>query len=317
MQMRILLVAIAAAMLVGALHASAASSPRPVACTKGEVKALVSRFTDAFKRGDRRALDSVIAREPRFRWYSTDAPGQRLHAAAADRAALGGYFARRHAKGESLHLFDLRVGSNTRAPEGPYGNFSMKFVRSALDLPSTPYTGKGSAYCYRDRPDTIFVWSMARDNQRGAMLPPATGGTVRPNPAKPTDAVWVVLLVPYLIDNNGDGYRLTVRGPGGVDCASTATYGGGSSWNARYNHRHREAPDAFGLAPSRGGQRTPFAPPTTWCVGHYEGKLVFSDYPRGERKGSHNSLSCSRRQVDAGLCKPRERLVKRVAFDVR
>jgi hypothetical protein len=218
-----------------------------------------------------------------------------MHRAAADRGGLTAYFAARHRKGELLRLVHISVFVNSHGLD-PHANFSVRLMRSAADLPSTLTIAKGGAYCHPDRPDEIFVWSMARE--RGWLGPPATGGTVRPNPAKPGDVVWVVVRVPYLIDNNGDGYRLSVSGPGGTDCASTASYGGGATWNPRYNHRHREAPDAFAMGPSRGQERTPNTPPTTWCVGHYEGRLVFEDIPR--RGG-----------------KITERPVKRIAFDVR
>ena len=35
-------------------------------------------------------------------------------------------------------------------------------TRSADDLEPTPYYGKGAAFCYRERPDILFVSSMGR-----------------------------------------------------------------------------------------------------------------------------------------------------------
>jgi hypothetical protein len=130
-------------------------------CSRAEVGQVVSKFAAAFNRGDGRTLARVVAREPRFQWYSTDAPGKRLGPAAGNRKTLGAYFARRHAAGERLRLVRVKVNGNTDGGGGPYGNFEFDAMRSAHDLASTPYNGKGAVYCFRDRADMIFVWSMA------------------------------------------------------------------------------------------------------------------------------------------------------------
>ena len=132
------------------------------ACAPGEVRALVERFLAVFNAGDLARLDRTFAREPDFRWYSTDSPGRRFLPVAADRAGLIRYFARRHARDERLELQSLRVNSNTLAAPKPYGNFEYRLVRRADDLAPTSYQGKGALHCYRSRPDAIIVWSMAR-----------------------------------------------------------------------------------------------------------------------------------------------------------
>jgi SnoaL-like protein len=140
----------------------AAPPERPKACTRAEVGRLVVRFVDAFNAGNLDRLDRTFARRPDFRWYSTDAPGERYLPVASDRASLRRYFARRHARGERLVLETLKVNGNTRAAK-PYGNFEFTLVRSADDLPATPYQGKGAAHCYALGSDVLIVWSMARD----------------------------------------------------------------------------------------------------------------------------------------------------------
>jgi hypothetical protein len=134
-----------------------AEPPKP--CTADEVETLVLRFLDAFNSGDLRTLDSVFAKEPDFEWYSTDAPGRRSNASAYDRSSLVPYFADRHAHGERLVLRSFRFNGNSTTP---YGNFEYSLTRSARDLEATPYHGKGAAFCYRNRSDVIFVWSMGR-----------------------------------------------------------------------------------------------------------------------------------------------------------
>jgi hypothetical protein len=131
---------------------------QPTFCTAAEVETLIRRFIDAFNTGDLRALNAVFAREPQFEWYSTDAPGERLHAAASDRSSLLPYFAGRHALSERLTLRSFKFNGNGSG----YGNFEYSLTRSAEDLRPTPYHGKGASFCYRNKSDAIFIWSMGR-----------------------------------------------------------------------------------------------------------------------------------------------------------
>jgi hypothetical protein len=131
----------------------------PKRCKPDEVETLVVRFIDAFNRGDLKGLGAVFAREPDFEWYSTDAPGERLRARAYDRSSLVPYFAGRHARGERLVLRAFRFNGNSTTP---YGTFEYSLIRRADDLEPTRYAGKGGSFCYRTRPDVIFVWSMSR-----------------------------------------------------------------------------------------------------------------------------------------------------------
>lgn len=133
----------------------------PAECSAGEVDSLVERFLGAFNRGDLAALDTVFARDPEFKWYATAAPGERLLPRAADRSSLVPYLGARHAVGERLVGRTFRFNGNTNA-RPTYGNFEFTLTRQADDLVPTAYQGKGAALCYRARPDTIIVWSMAR-----------------------------------------------------------------------------------------------------------------------------------------------------------
>jgi len=135
---------------------------QPTLCTAGEVEALVGRFVGAFNNGNAGELDDIFAREPEFEWYSTDAPGERLTPLANDRPSLVGYLRDRHALSEQLKLGSFTFNGNTTGSR-PYGNFVYTLTRSADDLAATPYRGKGAAFCYRNRSDIIFVWSMARE----------------------------------------------------------------------------------------------------------------------------------------------------------
>jgi hypothetical protein len=132
----------------------------PTPCASDEVETLVGGFVDAFNRGDAEALDSIFAREPDFEWYSTGPPGARLDPVARDRPSLVPYFRDRHALDERLELESLTFNGNTTGAR-TYGNFVYALDRSAADLPTTSYRGKGAALCYHNRRDVIFVWSMA------------------------------------------------------------------------------------------------------------------------------------------------------------
>jgi hypothetical protein len=139
----------------GAAHAQP-DSAKP--CAPAEVGSLVVRFIDSLNAGNVAHLDRSFARKPHFRWYSTDAPGQRFLPIASDRASLMRYFARRHAHGEHLRLRSLRVNGNTVAAGlEPYGNFEYRLVRSA-HISLRPTT-KARARCIATapRPDAIIV----------------------------------------------------------------------------------------------------------------------------------------------------------------
>jgi hypothetical protein len=133
---------------------------RPTTCAAGEVETLVGRFLEAFNAGDMAALDRLFAREPEFEWYSTGGPGERLDPIARDRASLMPYFAARHARGERLALRSFTFNGNATFRSRTHGNFVYALVRSADDLQSSDYRGKGAALCYRNRADELFVWSM-------------------------------------------------------------------------------------------------------------------------------------------------------------
>ena len=159
--MRAKVAVITLAMIAASTAAAAAPKPRPTLCSPTEVERAVTRFVDAFNRGDRRTLASVWSPEPDFQWYSTPAPGERFNGVAQHRPSLVPYFLDRHAKGERLELTAIQVNGNSVGPR-PYGNFQYRLIRHADDLAPTAYQGKGALHCYSARvgPDKLIVWSM-------------------------------------------------------------------------------------------------------------------------------------------------------------
>jgi hypothetical protein len=160
------LVAVGIALTVSA-RVAGERQERVKLCDPAEVSSVVDRFVAAFNTGNTRRLDRLFSRKPYFRWYSTDAPGERFLPVAASRASLLSYFARRHGSGERLTLRSLRVNGNTIASGvgwKTYGNFEYALVREADDLPPTPYRGKGALHCYSSASDQLIVWSMGRES---------------------------------------------------------------------------------------------------------------------------------------------------------
>ena len=91
------------------------------------------------------------------------AAGQRIRAAAGDRAGLVRYFVVRHAAGESLRLTSFRFN-------GGSDDFQYTLIRRAGDLAPTAYAGNGSASCGSTR-SRLRVWSMARTPILGPSAP--------------------------------------------------------------------------------------------------------------------------------------------------
>jgi hypothetical protein len=155
---------------------------------------------------------------------------------------------------------------------------------------------------------------------RAARVSSSPAVIVRPAKPRIDSRIVVAWRVPEPMDNNGDGYRIRFTGPGGDDCSSTKKYGGGVTWNVRYNHRYERGRAKVAFGPNRATEPPPPGLPTdsTWCRGHYSGAVDFVDYPAGLRHGkNHTSRSCTRAQVRSGRCQPENRLVGRFEFDVR
>jgi hypothetical protein len=115
-------------------------------CRARVVRALVSEFVEAFNRGDEVELDRLFEQPPKFRWYSSGAPGRRLRTAAHRRDTLIAYFRSRHRHGDTLRLESFRFVRGS----GGIGHFGATFRRSADDFRggrSFVIPGKGAALC--------------------------------------------------------------------------------------------------------------------------------------------------------------------------
>lgn len=126
-------------------------------CATGEPRLLVNAFIAAFNSGASARLDRIFAPLSSFKWYSTDAPGVRLGAAAYSRSTLIPYFAERHRARERLTITSWKSGGNSNG----YAHFQFQLVRKARDLTPTPYQGKGALIC-SNTGNAIAVWSMGR-----------------------------------------------------------------------------------------------------------------------------------------------------------
>jgi MarR family len=128
-----------------------ASSP----CADTAMKALVSTFVTAFNAGDNALLESLWASTAQgFRWYNVGPPRAPSH--PGSRHDLVDYFSSRHLEHERLRLTSITYnGTNGQG----YGNFQFTLTRTADDIGSLTFTGKGAAFC-RPGPGQLFVWAM-------------------------------------------------------------------------------------------------------------------------------------------------------------
>jgi hypothetical protein len=129
----------------------------PAGCKVHEVADFISRFFDAFNRGDRAQLTRFFA--PSLSWYVvTDAKGSM---SVSKRDDLLTYFADRHKHHERLRLLKIRVS-------GPSwhggGDIVFLLTRQADDLDGGSQAepilanGKGAMWC---KEQAIFVWAMS------------------------------------------------------------------------------------------------------------------------------------------------------------
>ena len=162
MAVRVRGVTAAVVLLAAAMIAAAGGSARSARstasrdCSLNETHRLVEAFIGAFNNGRSARLNRIFASAPSFKWYSTDAPGRRLGAAAYARSTLIRYFRARHARRERLTLTSWRGGGNANG----YAHFQFGLIRQARDLQPTEYEGKGAIIC--GRRNSIAVWSMGR-----------------------------------------------------------------------------------------------------------------------------------------------------------
>jgi len=155
--MRVVLAIVLAVLLVPSVTAGARPPSDVADCAPGEARRVVERFVGAFNARNIPALDRIFAPGDSFNWYSTDAPGVRLMAAAYNRSTLMAYFKARHRQGEKLRLIRFKGNGNS----GGFAHFEFRVERRARTLAPTVYDGKGAAICATSG-DTITVWSMGR-----------------------------------------------------------------------------------------------------------------------------------------------------------
>jgi hypothetical protein len=127
-------------------------------CTAEATQVLVHSFARNYSAGHVALINRMWAPEPRFQWFSTGKPGERVWRAAHVRSNLARYFRARAKVHERLRITELHAGYD---PARDIVNFSGKLVRSADDirLRRPPHDFKGAADCVAGRP-TLFVWSM-------------------------------------------------------------------------------------------------------------------------------------------------------------
>jgi hypothetical protein len=128
-------------------------------CDVATTRAILGAFVSAYNRGDLRRLDRLFSRT-RFRWYSANAPGARLRAAAFNRGTLVAYFRRRHSLGDRLRLVHHRFNGFSRGNE--MAHFEWRARRRADDFRDGRWfdlTAKGALDCSKS-PVSFAVLSL-------------------------------------------------------------------------------------------------------------------------------------------------------------
>jgi hypothetical protein len=137
----------------GRTRAADRASASQTTCTEPEVRNVVARFVVNFNDGDLLQLNRLFSPAGLFKWYSVSGPAGRLNDASLDRATLIPYLASRHRQGERLTLRSFQWKGYGLG----YGQFLYSLTRSAQDLQSISYFGKGAVLCLHPR--TISIWS--------------------------------------------------------------------------------------------------------------------------------------------------------------
>jgi hypothetical protein len=158
MVLRVLVVGLV--LLVGSAGAVHASSGRitKTGCTAEATKALIHSFVRNYGAGRVAVVNRMFAPKPRFQWYSTGKPGERVGRPSYVRSNLARYFRSRVRVHERLRITELGAGYD---PARDIVNFAGKLVRSADDIRPrrSPHDFKGAADCVSGRP-MLIVWSM-------------------------------------------------------------------------------------------------------------------------------------------------------------
>ncbi len=129
---------------------SATSSPP---CGANEARDSVERLIAAMNIGDAPSADALVARTPRFQWFSVNP--ERLNADASDRASLGEFLSAQVAVGQQTELISFSF-TFYRA-EDHTGNFAFRLSQRSAEAQPTEAAGKGAIDC-----DTglIMVWTV-------------------------------------------------------------------------------------------------------------------------------------------------------------
>jgi len=120
-------------------------------CDVVAVKRILTRFVDAYRRGDTARLDSLFSRKA-FHWYATSGPGVRELPEARRRGTLLAYFRERHRQNDRIILRSYRFTGYER--ERRLGHFSLAGRRRADDFRSGGwfrFVGKGALDCSQSR----------------------------------------------------------------------------------------------------------------------------------------------------------------------
>jgi hypothetical protein len=122
-----------------------------VRCDVVTVRRILTRFVDAYNRGDMARLDTLFSRKG-FRWYASSGPGARELPEARRRGTLVAYFRARHRQNDRMMLRWYRFNGYER--ERRLAHFELEGKRRADDFRSGEwfgFDGKGALDCSQSR----------------------------------------------------------------------------------------------------------------------------------------------------------------------
>lgn len=120
-------------------------------CDVVTVKRILTRFVDAYNRGDAARLDTLFSRKG-FHWYASNGPGARELPEARRRRTLAAYFRARHRQNDRMILRSYRF--NSYEAERQLAHFELEGKRRADDFLSGEwfgFDGKGALDCSQSK----------------------------------------------------------------------------------------------------------------------------------------------------------------------
>jgi len=138
------------------VSSSTAQSNGGPSCSKQASQKTFERFIYAYNEGNLERLNSLFAKDPKFQWYSTGAPGPRSGEASFQRGTLTRYFRARHDIHDQMTFLSFRFNGRSSR----WSDFGFQLNRKADDFNGGSRfvsLGKGAIECSTGRPKIMVM----------------------------------------------------------------------------------------------------------------------------------------------------------------